>query len=224
VSVQSGGGANWTNFDESTDSDLFGSTNVDISAECQVILPVELVGFTAGVDDSDVVLLWETASETNNSGFDVEHGYGERPFESIAFVEGRGTTLARTSYEYRAENLEPGVHRFRLKQIDYDGAFTYSAVVAAEVEVPGRYYLGQVYPNPFNPQASVRFSVAETQVVTMTLHDATGREIRRLFDGEASQGDSHEVTIDGSSLASGTYLISLQGVNFLDSRTLTLLK
>ena len=224
VSVHVEGGAAWTNFDASTDFDQFGSSNVDISAECQSILPVELVSFTASVDDQDIVLLWETASETNNAGFDIEHSFGESSFVSIAFVDGHGTTLSPQTYEYRVETLEPGVHRFRLKQIDYDGAFTYSAAVEVDVELPDRYYLSQVYPNPFNPQASIRFAVAETQVVKMTLHDATGRQIATLFEDVASEGGTHAVSIDGSNLASGTYLVRLQGVNFIDSRTMTILK
>lgn len=224
MSVQFGGGVTWTKFDASTSSDAFGSSNVEISAACQVILPVELVDFSATVDEQDVLLLWSTASETNNAGFDVEHSFTDGLFEAIDFVDGYGTTLSQKSYEFRVEDLEPGLHRFRLKQIDYDGAFEYSSIVEAVVEIPDKYLLGQVYPNPFNPQASVRFWVAESQPVKVVLHDATGRAIRILFEGEVSGGGSHLVRIDGSALSSGTYLVRLEGMNFVDSRAMTLLK
>src|SRR5690606_28712319 len=90
-------------------------------------LPGELVSFTATLDGPDGVLAWQTASETNNAGFEVEHTAVETrrgaslPWQRLAFVAGRGTTAEPQSYTYRAAGLEPGRHVFRLRQVDYDG-------------------------------------------------------------------------------------------------------
>ena len=109
------------------------------------MLPVELTSFAATADGGAVVLSWTTASETNNAGFEVEHRSGDAAgtamssvWQRLAFVEGRGTAVEAQTYGFRAEGLAPGTHRFRLKQVDYDGVFEYSPEVEVVVEVPRR--------------------------------------------------------------------------------------
>ncbi|MDX1440231.1 MAG: hypothetical protein R3284_10040, partial [Rubricoccaceae bacterium] len=83
-------------------------------------VPVELTSFDAQVSGDDVVLSWETASETNNAGFEVQLKQGN-DWQVLGFVEGNGTTTEAQTYSYRAEDMDVGTHTFRLKQIDYDG-------------------------------------------------------------------------------------------------------
>ena len=192
-----------------------GGTEQDLAFELVgFLLPVELVAFEGLVDDGDVVLQWETASETNNAGFEVQHLTRQNDWEVIIFIEGAGTTLEAQTYTYRIADLQPGQQTFRLKQIDFDGAFEYSPEVEVLIEVPGAYTLHVPYPNPF--QRSARFDVAvpSTQQVRITLHDITGRQVQPLFDGEIPAHRMHTVHIDGSELSDGVYLYHISGETF----------
>jgi hypothetical protein len=83
-------------------------------------LPVELVSFTARVDNGTVRLLWETASESNNAGFKIQHytvstTQESNEWETIAFVDGAGTTTEAQLYTYPIPDLQPGTHRFHME-------------------------------------------------------------------------------------------------------------
>jgi hypothetical protein len=187
-------------------------------------LPVELVSFTATEVNGDIQLLWSTSSETNNAGFAIEHAINRGFWNEIDFVGGAGTSRVLREYSYRVLNVEPGKHTFRLKQVDLDGAFEYSSSVEIAVEVPNAYLLEAAYPNPFNPQTTIRFGVKNRAEVTMAMYDATGRVVRTLYKGVPEPNEMHEVRIDGSGLPSGVYLIRLTGESFLASQTVTLVK
>lgn len=188
-------------------------------------IPVELTSIHATADGRDVLLAWETASETNNAGFDVQfRGANETTYSSAGFVDGHGTTTEAQVYTHRIEDLTPGVYSFRLHQIDFDGQSEYSQEVEATVEVPGAFVLSPVYPNPFNPEATVQFAVAESQTVRIELFNSIGQRVALLFDGMAEGGQTQRLRIDGSNLASGSYLVRLTGDNLVSTQRVTLLK
>ena len=191
------------------------------------LLPVELVSFEARLDGNAVRLAWETASETNNAGFEIQFRNSKfeiRNWEPAGFVEGHGTTERPQAYHYRIENLAPGHHVFRLKQIDFDGAFEYSPEVEIIVEMVERFVVEPVYPNPFNPLAQFRFAVQRPQQVRVDLYDVLGRQVRTLYQGTPQTGQMQIVPIDGSDLPSGTYLVRVGGESFVQSQMVTLLK
>ncbi len=186
-------------------------------------LPVELSSFDARVDGQDVVLDWATASETNNAGFEVQHKIGE-VFLALDFVEGYGSTLEAQTYSYRVDDLEPGRHTFRLKQIDFDGAFEFHPEVEVLIGVPDAYVMDPVYPNPFNPQTSLRFAVGAEQPVTVTLYNTLGRAVQTVFAGQVEANTMQTVRIDGSGLPSGAYVLQLKGQSFQAAQQVILLK
>ena len=191
-------------------------------------LPVELTGFTAQADGRAVMLNWETASETNNAGFEIQKiskNDGALPrWEILDFVEGHGTTLVPQQYRHRVEDLAPGRHRFRLKQIDYDGTFEYSPEVEVAVEMMERFVVEPAYPNPFNHEAAFRFAVRQSQQVEVVLYDVWGRSVKALYAGRAAAGQMQTVRVDGSGLPSGLYLIRVQGEAFIETQAVTLAK
>ncbi len=81
------------------------------------------------------------------------------------------------------------------------------AVQAAE-ELPEAFALFGAYPNPFNPQTTIRFSVPESAQVRLLVYDVLGRQVRVLVDGTREAG-THEVVFEASGLPSGTYLVRL---------------
>ena len=202
-----------------------GFTNeyIDNFSMSDIPIPVELVSFNAVVNGTDVSLTWATASETNNAGFEVQVQNGE-DWNVLAFVEGHGTTTEAQTYGYTAADMAVGTHSFRLKQIDYDGAFEYHGEVEATIETPGTHLISSAYPNPFNPQSQFTLAVAQDQHVTAELFNTLGKRIAVLFAGTVEANQVQSVTIDGAGLPSGMYIVRVIGDRFSDALSVTLLK
>lgn len=99
-------------------------------------LPIQLSSFTAQAIDKTILLNWETLSETNNSGFEIERSIDGKSFIKIGSKEGSGTTTTLTKYRFVDENPLPGTNYYRLKQIDFDGKSEISAIKSAISNIP----------------------------------------------------------------------------------------
>lgn len=192
-------------------------------------IPVELTSFTANVENNSVYLNWQTASELNNSGFDIERcqigSDGNRSeWIKLGFIQGKGNSTELNSYSYIDGSAKSvGTYVYRLKQIDYDGTFEYSHEVEIDVNKPVQYELSQNYPNPFNPTTTISFSVPENSHVSLRVFDVLGNEVTTLLDEQVSTG-RHEVNFDAGNLASGVYYYTLQAGNFTSTKKLMLMK
>ena len=106
-----------------------------------------------------------------------------------AFVEGAGTTEESRRYSFAIENPGVGTQVFRLKQVDFDGAFEYSELVEVTVPVPNGYELSATYPNPFNPSTQFSLTVAREQTVEVSIYDVQGRKVQSLYSGALTAND-----------------------------------
>ncbi len=122
-------------------------------------IPVELTSFTANTLRNKVELKWVTATEINNSGFEIQRKLNSSEFQSIGFVTGNGTTTGKSNYTFTDINLPIGQYIYRLKQIDFDGTYEFSNEINVEVNSPEDYSLAQNYPNPFNPSTTISSQV-----------------------------------------------------------------
>ena len=208
---------------EHSDSDFSFSVD-DCASFVDGSLPVELSAFEVTTSDRSAQLAWTTSSELNNAGFSVEYARTGEDFQEAGYVEGSGTTEEAKNYSFELNEILPGKYQFRLKQIDFDGQFEYSDVVEADVSIPGEYMLDNAYPNPFNPQTTINFAVAEEQEVRFDLYDATGRMVRTLFQGTVDSNEAQTLRVDGSDLTSGVYIGVLVGQTFKASQRLVLIK
>jgi len=200
-----------------------------------VPVPVELISFTSEVDNNNVTLFWQTATETNNSGFEIERKKSEaRSQESewkrIEFVEGKGTTTETQVYSFIDKNLITGKYNYRLKQIDFDGTFEYSNVIEVEVTSPSTFSFEQNYPNPFNPSTKISYQLPVSSDVTLKVYDILGKEVVTLVD-EYKPAGKYEVEFNALSsfrlvrnLTSGTYFYQLQAGSFIETKKMSLLK
>ncbi len=195
------------------------------SDTAQIIVPVELTSFTATEKDAGVLLNWTTATELNNMGFEIQRKFSD-DWESIGFIEGKGTTSEITEYQfYNGLSEQNGAVKlqYRLKQIDYNGLFSYSNVVEIEL-VLRKYFLAQNYPNPFNPSTTINFSVPEENtLVSLKIYNSLGQEVGTLINQIVPAGN-HEVQFDASGLSSGIYFYILTAGNFVESKKMTLMK
>jgi hypothetical protein len=186
-----------------------------------------LTSFTASLNKDNVELSWITSTETNNQGFEVQRSAGGE-FETIAFVEGHGTTTEVQAYVYSDRNVAVGSYSYRLKQIDFDGTVNYSNIVEVDVPAPAVFALDQNYPNPFNPSTKIAFRLAVDSKVSLKIFDVLGQEIASLVNGNLVAG-GHSVDFDASTLNSGVYLYRIEatgvdGSNFVDVKKMILTK
>lgn len=139
------------------------SSTVTVPVTMEIsIIPVELTSFVANNDRNNVTLNWSTATETNNSGFQVERKLnGANAWTNVSFVSGKGTSTERNNYSYMDKSLAVGKYSYRLKQVDLDGTSEYSPVIEVDVNAPDEYTLYQNYPNPFNPSTTIEYSLPE---------------------------------------------------------------
>jgi hypothetical protein len=193
----------------------------------QIVVPVELTSFTASLIKSQVLLKWSTASETNNMGFEILRSSQAdiNNWETIGFVEGKGTTTEFTNYEFYNELSEfnsSATLKYRLKQIDFSGVSSYSDIVEVEFN-PETFFLAQNYPNPFNPTTNIKFSVAKDGFVSLKVFNALGKEVKTLISKNLVAGQ-YDTNFDASELTSGVYIYQLSADNRIESKKMMLLK
>jgi len=191
-------------------------------------VPVELSSFTANVSENKITLLWSTASELNNEGFDVQVSTDNQTFEKIGFVPGFGTTTDTKNYSFSINDFAVNTQYFRLKQIDYDGTFEYSNAIEVEGLAPVDFTLLQNYPNPFNPSTTIKFTLPVDSNVSLKLFNLLGEEVADIISTEMIAG-LHQVELNADELSSGTYFFVMKatgdnGSVFTDSKKMILLR
>jgi len=205
---------------------FFDLSNVNFTIEDFV--PVELTAFFALSTANGILLKWTTASESNNSGFMIERSSDKISFNELSFVNGNGTITEVTDYEYTDNVSRPGKYYYRLKQIDFDGTFTYSNIVESEISGPDVFNLSQNYPNPFNPSTMIKFSLPVDSYVRIELFNALGEKVDELTNREYSIGN-HEITFDASKISNGVYYYTINangndGNSFVSTKKMVLMK
>jgi hypothetical protein len=199
--------------------------SVSVGSDLDSPLPVELSSFNAKVKGSNVELAWQTKTEVNNYGFDVERKTAEGIWKKISFVRGNGNSNSPKDYTFIDKNLTGGsMFSYRLKQLDNDGTFIYSDAVEVEV-IPNKYELYQNYPNPFNPSTSIKFSLPEDSRVRIDIYNMLGEKVMELVNTDYKAG-FHEVQLNtsASGLASGVYIYSIIANNFGAVKKMLLMK
>ena len=196
---------------------------VPMTGIATTLVPVELSSFVASLSDKNVLLTWATETETNNHLFEVERRNKNLDWMTIGFVSGHGTTTAGNNYNYTDKNVESGIYFYRLKQIDFDGSFSYSNSVEINVNMPVTFSLEQNYPNPFNPTTKIVFTIPKAGKVSLKIYDVLGEKIRTLINRKMSDGE-HKIKFNALDLPSGIYIYTLRSGNFTASKKMVVLK
>jgi hypothetical protein len=191
-------------------------------------MPVELSSFSAAAIGSTVKLSWNTATEINNYGFEIERmsnvkGQTSDGWEKMGFVNGNGNSNSTKSYSYEDKNVTPGKYSYRLKQIDSDGQFEYSKTIEVDMNGVNKFELSQNYPNPFNPTTTIRFNLPEAGNVKLTLFNILGQEIKTLVN-EVKEAGTHTINFNAGELNSGMYIYKIEAGSFVQTRKMTLVK
>jgi hypothetical protein len=187
-------------------------------------LPVELTAFEALRSGENVTLGWRTASETNNSGFEVQHRRDGESWSTLTFVEGAGTTTNPQSYRYQTDELKYGTHKFRLTQVDRDGSQSKSETVNVQFSLISAYEISKVSPHPVQRTASLDLTVKNKQRVTVRVYDLLGREQGVLLSKTLPADQTESLRLDASRLPSGQYFLRIEGESFRETRRMTVVK
>ncbi len=186
--------------------------------------PVELISFIANVTNSTVELNWQTATEINNYGFDIERTLlYDINWTKIGFVSGNGNSNIINNYCFT--DIPSGGENFiyRLKQVDNNGSFEYSPEVNVVLNIPADFVVKQNYPNPFNPTTNIEYSIPADNKVTVKIYNTLGMEIAVLLN-EFKQAGTHNVEFNAANLSSGVYFYEITSGNFTQTKKMILIR
>jgi len=166
--------------------------------------PVEWVDFRGQyVQGRGVVLEWATASETNSRNFVIERSFDGRLFEAVGSLEAAGTSNQLLHYHFTDPSPQEGTLYYRLKQVDLDGSFQYSEVIAVEVALPALFV--RLFPNPFGRQLQLHTEGQGDMHFRLTT--LTGQVV---YQQQWHQQASRHATLNLPPLPAGLYFWQLQ--------------
>jgi hypothetical protein len=214
--------------------DSSGDTNNDptwVSSDAP--LPVELTDFSASFSKNQVILNWTTQSETDNLGFNFyrsenESGWEEEDFFQINsnLIEGQGTTSQPTNYCFIDENLavEGHTYWYWLQSISTTNELEIYGPVFIEIpateQLPTMTTLKANYPNPFNPETTILFSVKENEKAILSIYNLKGQRILK----ESFEAGKYQFHWNAKGLGSGIYFYKLSSPSINTTRKMLLMK
>ncbi|MCO6486831.1 MAG: T9SS type A sorting domain-containing protein [Phaeodactylibacter sp.] len=195
----------WNPTNGTPDAEFFesnGGSNFTATFSTSATLPVELSHFSAKAAGPSTLLSWSTATETNNAHFEVQRSAGSRDWEVIGKVKGAGTTQEAQHYTYADHEPLSGLSYYRLRQVDYDGQYAFSPVVA--VDRKEAVFSFTAFPNPA-PDVLYISLPAREEPLTAEVYDACGRRVRQqTLPARAARQEIHL-----SGLPPGLYCLAI---------------
>lgn len=190
-------------------SGLFWEQNIgptSITITVATVLPVELTSFVASQKQTTVLLEWESASENNNRGFHVQKSTDGQNWNSLGFVEGKGTSHSGNSYFFEDVQPQNGENYYRLKQEDFDGGWEYSKIVVANFRNDDSAPVLSLFPNPVGRGFPMKLDWPgdSENIQEAFVHDAAGRVV---WSGSSIPTSGE---LDTYGMASGIYFFVLR--------------
>jgi len=200
--------------------------------ECIDDQPVDMVSFTGINRQSGIELVWETASEENNYGFEIQRrNMGDNEWNQLAFVSGAGTSVTHKYYNYLDKNVASSeTYQYRIRQIDNDGTVSCKAtdIVTVTYNNIGELTLNQNTPNPFSALTNISFNLPSQSIAKLEILDVLGNVVKVLNNSELNAG-KHSYNWDskdqyGKDVTNGTYIYRLVVGDQVRTAKMTLMK
>lgn len=170
-------------------------------------LPVELIDFKASLFKDDKARLeWSTASETNNDYFEIERSSNGIDFRSLGKVSGNGTTTLASNYEYLDQSPPAGTQYYRLKQVDFDGQFSYSDIKSVNLSLLNNQI--SLFPNPGNEYVFIQ---SKSNIKMIRVYNTLGVDCTPETTIHFSTSNS--LQLDITELESGLFFIEIEMVD-----------
>ena len=186
---------------------------IDIESPCNP-LPVELTFFKGKTSGNTNTLSWQTASEINNSQFEIERSTDGKTFEEIGKVNGNGNNVLVADYEFEDRN-PAALTYYRLRQVDFDGRFEYSDIVSIGRRTSDASAVS-VFPNPTTDVLNVSYFSEMEEELTITIVDITGRVV--YSENSMLNDGANKLELNCNILEKGTYFLNLQSNNVSQSK------
>lgn len=169
-------------------------------------LPIELIDFTATKMDQNVIVHWETASETNNMGFNIMRMNQLKSFEKIGFMQGHGNSQQIMQYDFvdnfPSDAIMDGFVYYQLQQVDFDGTTKNSKVVSVSLDNNSPLSF-LIFPNPTKDQIQILHN--DDEEITIKIFDCSSQLIKQTTTSE------NRIMVDFSGYAKGVYVLSIVG-------------
>ena len=200
-----------------------GGFDMDIyTGQIPPIVPVELISFTHRIVNGKVTLIWVTATELNNMGFEIQRSLDNNIFVTIGFVGGKGNSTTNQYYSFTDESI-PGKIYYRLKQVDFNGSYNYSQIIEVDGVTVSTIQLQQNYPNPFNPNTTIKYQLGNDGFVNLKVFNSLGEQVAEPVN-QFQKGGSHQLIFEVKDLPSGIYVYQLSSGNYTESKKMILLR
>lgn len=179
----------------------------DYTVTISMILPVELLSFTALPEkNSDVLLKWSTGKEVDFNGFDIERSEDGLTWKSIAFVQSVSTGSETNNYSFYDYNPFSGKSYYRLKLVSVDGNYKYSQVRTVNIQQVDK--LLKITPNPIQEHAALQFSMEKNETANIYIIDASGKRI--ITKQVIAKSGFNQVPLDNlNRLLPGVYVVQV---------------
>ncbi|MCL4278988.1 MAG: T9SS type A sorting domain-containing protein, partial [Ignavibacteriaceae bacterium] len=143
----------------------------------------------------------------------------------VGFRESNGTTTETQYYSYEDDitGINATALEYRLKQIDYNGKYSFSEIAAVDNLAPNGFVLEQNYPNPFNPNTVISYQLPVSGFVSLKVYDVLGNEVATLVN-EEKQAGSYEIVFNANHLSAGVYYYTIVTDNFVQTKKMILMK
>lgn len=176
------------------------NTIAQVQQSCALLLPVTIHSFNIENTSTSNLLHWQTSSEINNHYFEIEYSKNGTDFTNIGRKEAAGNSNTLLDYHFVHKGVDAGMHYYRLKQVDYDGKYSYSDIKS--VFVKGEDNEVSIFPNPTSEFISI-------------LGMTNGRYEIKDFSGKlVRSGDFISSVLSLEGLSAGIYFVSLTNNDF----------
>jgi hypothetical protein len=201
-----------------------GSSGIWKYSLSELTTPVELTYLTASENNGYINLEWVSATELNNLGFDIQRSENKSDWTKIAYVKGSNNSTKPMIYNYSDKSVNAaGKYYYRLKQIDYGGSFIFSKVIEVTLVNPADFIMYQNFPNPFNPNTTISYSLPIASDVMLMVYNTLGQTIKVLEKGYKKEGN-YFVNFNTTDLPSGIYFYKLEAGQFSQVKKMILIK
>ncbi|WP_018472384.1 T9SS type A sorting domain-containing protein [Echinicola pacifica] len=173
-------------------------------------LPIEWLDFTAKPTGQNSVLIkWKTATEKDNSHFNLLRSVDGKDWGKIAEIEGQGDSDEVRSYQYIDSSAPVGLNYYRLQQVDINGDTSFSTVLRVQLHEEDQGSLWKVFPNPSNGLVMIEtnFDLMEEQIASIKVYNTLGHEMTHQI--QLHQIDPRQLKFDLSGLPQGLYYLHL---------------
>ncbi len=169
-------------------------------------LPIELLNFDGNIQDTDVLLKWQTATELNADKFDIERSVDGHLFEKIGEVKAKGYSQQIEDYQFTDISPIFGKNYYRLKNIDIDGSHNYSNIIAINYHN----IINNIYPNPFYDNMQIFIQYQQEETVKIQVQNTQGQIV--FTENYLLSKGTNLITLPLQELAAGIYTLSIKSV------------